>query len=168
MMTAHAGSSTTVGRAYRRRLPVAPDGRLHDRLYGLVTAQRAAWKQLRGGNAMPRSTTPAGPGPAKTTGNPAISGVGTGMGAGNATGPGVVGGVQAGTVNDAAQGASTGDAADPSLGSGMAVSEQGNRMGDAATAGAPGMGDKPLGIGGAPIESHELPYKVVIPPSERR
>jgi hypothetical protein len=108
---------------------------------------------------MSRSTPPSGPGQGKTTSNPAISGAGTGMGAGNASGPDVVGGVQAGTVNDAAQGGSTGDAADPSLGSGMVVPERGNRMGDAATAGAPGMDEKPLGIGGAPIEPDDPSYK---------
>lgn len=102
--------------------------------------------------------------PAQTTRNPAISGTGSGMGAGSAAGPG--GGVQAGTVNDAAQGA--GRAADPSLGSGMALPESGNRMGDAATAGVPGMADRPLGIGAAPIEPFELPYKLVIPPRAGR
>ncbi|UGB37104.1 hypothetical protein [Frateuria soli] len=117
---------------------------------------------------MSRSTTPTGPGAGKTTSNPAISGSGTGMGAGNAAGPGVAGGVQAGTVNHATQGVSTGDTTDPSLGSGMAVPGQGNRMGDAATGGAPGMGEKPLGIGGAPIEPHELPYKVIAPPNTVR
>lgn len=117
---------------------------------------------------MTRSTTPTGPGAGGTTRNPAISGSGTGMGAGNAAGPGAAGGVQAGTINHAAQGANSGDAAHPGLGSGMAVPGQGNRMGDAATAGAPGMGEKPLGIGGAPIEPYELPYKVVAPPDKGR
>jgi hypothetical protein len=115
---------------------------------------------------MSRSTTPADPG--TTTSNPAISGIGTGMGAGNATGPDVIGGVQAGTVNDAAQGASTGDAADPSLGSGMVVPGQGNRMGDAATGGAPGMETARQGIGAAPLEPSGLPYKVITPPGEGR
>jgi hypothetical protein len=104
---------------------------------------------------MPRSTTPAGPGPGTTTGNPAISGVGSGMG--TAAGPDVTG-MQAGTVNDAAQGAGTGTAADPSLGSGMGVPQRGDRAGDAATGGAPGA----IGAGGGPASPapFELPYKV--------
>ncbi|HET6807047.1 MAG TPA: hypothetical protein VFH59_16550 [Frateuria sp.] len=114
------------------------------------------------------TTTPTGPGPGTTTGNPAISGTGSGMGTGDVAGPGAVGGVQAGTVNAAAQGAPGGDAADPSLGSAMALPEQGNRMGDAATAGAPGMAEKPMGVGGAPIEPFELPYKVITPPNPGR
>ena len=117
---------------------------------------------------MSRSTVPTGPGQGKTTSNPAISGVGTGMGAGNAPGADVVGGVQAGTINDAAQGAESGDAANPSLGGGKVVPGQGNRMGDAATAGAPGMREKSLGIGAVPIEPFELPYTVIIPPNARR
>ena len=115
---------------------------------------------------MPRSTTSTGPD--TTTGNPAISGVGTGMGAGNAASPGGVGGVQAGTVNEAAQGASTGDAPDPSLGSGMSTPQEGNRMGDAATAGTPGMGNEPPGTGAAPIEPFGLPYTVTTPPNQGR
>lgn len=113
---------------------------------------------------MPNSSTPTG---SATTGNPAISGTGSGMGAGNAAGPGVVDGVQAGTVNDAAQGARQGSARDPSLGSGMVVPEQGNRMGAAATGGAPGMADPALGIGAAPIEPFEMPYKVIEPPTNQ-
>jgi hypothetical protein len=89
------------------------------------------------------------------------------MGAGSASGPGAIGGVQAGTVNDAAQGTHSG-AADPSLGSGMVVPEQGNRMGGAATGGAPGIGGGSLGIGAAPLEPFELPYKVIIPPGPGR
>jgi hypothetical protein len=116
---------------------------------------------------MPTSSTPAGPGPA-TTGNPAISGSGTGMGAGQAAGPDAVGGVQAGAVNDAAQGSRAGNAGDPSLGSGMVVPESGNRMGDAATAGAAGMEAMPLGVGAAPVEPFELPYKIITPPNEGR
>jgi hypothetical protein len=83
------------------------------------------------------------------------------MGAGGAAGPDVVGGVQAGSVNEAAQGSRSGSAGDPSLGSGAAVPEPGNRMGDAATAGAP---DVATGAG-APIEPFELPYKVISPPN---
>jgi hypothetical protein len=115
---------------------------------------------------MSRSTTPTSPG--QTTGNPAISGTGSGMGAGDAASPGMVGGVQAGTVNAAAQGAGTGDAADPSLGSGMVVPEQGNRMGDAATGGAPGMENAPPNTGAAPLEPFELPYRVTTPPNRGR
>lgn len=118
--------------------------------------------------AMTRSTTPTGPGPGKTTGNPATSGAGSGMGTGNAASPGMVGGVQAGTVNAAAQGTGTGAAADPSLGSGMAIPEQGNRMGDAATGGAPGMQSAPPGTGAAPLEPFELPYRVTTPPNQGR
>ena len=117
---------------------------------------------------MTRSTTPTGPGPDQTTTTPAISGVVTVMGAGKAAGPGVVGGVQAGTVTAAAQGASPGDTAAPSQGSGLAVPGQGHRKGAAATAGPSGMGEKPLGIGGAPIEPFGLPYKVIGPPDTER
>ena len=113
---------------------------------------------------MSRPNTPAGPDPGTTTGNPAISGVGSGMG--SAAGRNAVDGVQAGTVNDAAQGGSTGAAADPSLGSGQAVPERGNRMGDAATGGAPGMAE--AGIAASPLESFELPYKVIAPPDRDR
>jgi hypothetical protein len=109
-----------------------------------------------GGSAMSRPN--AGSGPGTTTGNPAISGVGSGMG--DAEGSTVADGVQAGTVNDAAQGA--GAAADPSLGSGMAMPERGDRMGDAATGGAPGM------IAAAPLESFALPYKVIAAPGRDR
>jgi hypothetical protein len=116
---------------------------------------------------MPTSSPPAGPGPA-TTGNPAVSGSGTGMGAGHAAGPDAVGGVQAGAVNDAAQGSPAGNAGDPSLGSGMVVPEPGNRTGDAATAGAPGMEARPLGVGAAPVEPFELPYTLVTPPNQGR
>ena len=113
---------------------------------------------------MSRPTIPAGSDPGTTTGNPAISGVGSGMG--NAAGRNAVGGVQAGTVNDAAQGGRTGAAADPSLGSGQAVPERGNRMGDAATGGAPGMAE--AGSAASPLESFELPYKVIAPPARDR
>lgn len=113
---------------------------------------------------MSRPTTPAGSDPGITTGNPAISGVGSAMG--NAADRNTVGGVQAGTVNDAAQGGSTGAAADPSLGSGQAVPERANRMGDAGTGGAPGIAE--AGTAASPLESFELPYKVIAPPDRDR
>ncbi|NUO72968.1 MAG: hypothetical protein HOQ10_09670 [Frateuria sp.] len=109
---------------------------------------------------MSKSPTPAGSGP-RATGNPAVSGSGTGMGADGAAGPDVVGGVQAGMVNDAAQGSRASRAGDPSLGSGMVVPEPGNRMGDAAAGGAR------AGVA-APVEPFELPYKVVTPPHPGR
>jgi hypothetical protein len=80
------------------------------------------------------------------------------MGAGGAAGPGPVGGVQSGTINDAAQGARTGAAPDPSLGSGRAGPGRGNRMGDAATGGAAVASPEPF----------ELPYRVIAAPPQRR